>query len=84
MGCLFKITEIYEIFRKVNDSDTKVVVIKRPRFQNDDILMTDYSNINTSTIIPCAVEQKINPVSQVLTEAAMYAYGLQSFQYYTA
>ena len=46
--------------------------------------MTDYSNINTSTIIPCAVEQKINPVSQVLTEAAMYAYGLQSFQYYTA
>ena len=42
----------YELFRKVNDSDTEGVVIKRPRFQNGDILITDYTNINTSTIIP--------------------------------
>ena len=62
----------YELFRKVNDSDTEGVVIKRPHFQNDNILITDYTNINTSTVIPCAVEQKITTVSEVLTEAAMY------------
>ena len=37
---------------ELNDSDTEGVVIKRPRFQNGDILITDYTNINTSTIIP--------------------------------
>ena len=43
----------YEIFRKVNNIDTEGVVIKRPSFQNDDILITDYTNIiNTLTIIP--------------------------------
>ena len=43
----------YEIFRKVNNIDTEGVVIKRPPFQNDDILITDYTNIiNTLTIIP--------------------------------
>ena len=62
----------YELFRKVNDSDTEGVVIKRPRFQNDDILITDYTNINTSTIIPGTVEQKITTVSEVLTEASMF------------
>ena len=61
-----------EVFRKVHDSDTEGVVIKRPRFQNDDILITDYTNINTSTTIPCTVEQKITTVSEVLTEVAMF------------
>ena len=61
-----------ELFRKVHDSDTEGVVIKRPRFQNDDILITDYININNSTIIPCTVEQKITTVSEVLTEVAMF------------
>ena len=42
----------YELFRKVNNNDTEGVVIKRQHFQNDDILTTDYTNINTSTIIP--------------------------------
>ena len=62
----------YELFRKGNNSDTEGVVIKRPRFQNDDILITDYTNINTSTIIACTVEQKITTISEVLTEAAVY------------
>ena len=62
----------YELFRKVNNSDTEGVVIKRPRFQNDDILITDYTNINTSTIIPCTAKQKITTISEVLTEAAVY------------
>ena len=61
----------YELFRKVN-SDTEGVVIKRPRFQNGDILITDYININTSTIIPCTVEQEITTISEVLTKAAVY------------
>ena len=59
----------HELFRKVNDSDTEGLVIKRPRFQNDDILTINYTNINTSTIIPCRMEQKI--VSELLTEAPM-------------
>ena len=58
--------------RKVNNSDTEVVVIKRPCFQNDDILITDYTNINTSTIIPCTLEQKKTTISEVLTETAVY------------
>ena len=62
----------HELFRKVNSSDTEGVVIKRPSFQNDDILITDYTNTNTSTIIPCTVEQKITTISEVLTEAAVY------------
>ena len=63
----------YELFWKVNDSNAKGVVIKRPRFANDDILITVYNNISTSTIIPCTVEQKITTVSEVLTEAVMFA-----------
>ena len=62
----------YELFRKVNNSGTEGVVMKRPRFQNDDILTTDYTNFNTSTILPCTVEQKITTISEVLTEAAVY------------
>ena len=60
------------LFRKVNNSETESVITKRPYFQNDDILITDYTNINTSTIIPCTVEQKITAISEVLTEAAVY------------
>ena len=60
------------LFQKVNDSDTEDLVLKRPRFQNDDILITDYTNINTSIIIACTVQQKITTVSEVLTEAAMF------------
>ena len=33
----------YELFRKVNYSGTEGVVIKRPRLQNDDILITPTS-----------------------------------------
>ena len=62
----------YELFRKVNNSDTEGVLIKIPRFQNDNILITDYTNINTSTIIPCTVEQKTTTISEVLTEAVVY------------
>ena len=62
----------YELFREVNNSDTEGVVMKRPCFQNGDILITDYTNINTSTIIPCTVEQKITTISDILTEAAVY------------
>ena len=61
----------YELFRKVHNSDTEGVVTKRPCFQNHDILITDYTNINSSTIISCTVEQKITTIS-VLTKAAMY------------
>ena len=52
----------YELFQKVNNSHTEGVVKKRPRFQNDDILITDCTNINTSVIIPCTVEQKITTI----------------------
>ena len=62
----------YKLFWKVNDSDTESVVIKRPRFQNDDILKTDYTIFHTSTIIPCTVKEKITTISEVLTEAAMH------------
>ena len=48
------------------------LVIKRPRFQNDDILIANYTNINTSDIIPCTVEQKVTTISEILTEAAMH------------
>lgn len=61
----------YKLFWKVNDSDTESIVIKRPHFQNDDILITDYTIFHTSTIIPCTVKQKIT-ISEVLTEAAMH------------
>ena len=62
----------YKLFWKVNDSDTESIVIKRPHFQNDDILITDYTIFHTSTIIPCTVKQKITTISEVLTEAAMH------------
>ena len=62
----------YELFQKVNNSHIEGVVKKRPHFQNDDILITDCNNINTSVIIPCIVEQKITTISEVLTEAAVY------------
>ena len=53
-------------------TETEDVLIKSPCFQDDDIIITDYTNINTSTIILCTVEQKITTASKVLTEAAMY------------
>ena len=57
---------------QLESGDLKRVVIKRPRFQNDDILITDYTIFHTSTIIPCTVKQKITTISEVLTEAAMH------------
>ena len=62
----------YKLFQNVNNKDIEGVVIKRPRFQNDDILITDYTTINTSRIIPGKVEQKLTTISEVLSEPAMY------------
>ena len=62
----------YEFFQNIKNKDIEGVVIKIPRFQNDDILITDYTAINISRIIPDTVEQKLTTISEVLTEAAMY------------
>ena len=58
--------------KEVNNSDTEGIKIKRPRFQNDDILIADFTKIITSSIIPSTVKQKITKISEVLIEAAMH------------
>ena len=58
--------------KEVNNSDTEGIKIKRPRFQNDDILIADFTKIITSSIIPSTVKQKITKISEVLIEGAMH------------
>ena len=61
----------YELFRKFNNSDTEVVVIKKI-FIYINILITHYININTSSIIRSSVQQNITTISEVLAETIMY------------
>ena len=38
----------YKLFQKVNESKTEGVIIKKARIENDNILITDFTNVNTS------------------------------------
>ena len=61
----------YDFFHKVNESQTEEVIIKKPRIQNDDILITDYKKVSISAITQCVTKDlKIANIATVLGEAA--------------
>ena len=63
----------FDYFRKVNESQTEGVIIKKPRIQNDDILITDYTKVSISVITQCVTKHlKIENIATVLGEAALY------------
>ena len=63
----------YDLFRKINESQTELVVIKKLRIQNDDILITDYTKVNISAITQCLTKDlKIANIATVLGGAALY------------
>lgn len=66
----------YYVFKRIKDSKTEVVTIKNPRIQTDDVLMVDFSNINTLPWTPAvSVKVTITGILNVLTEhVCMTAY----------
>ena len=63
----------YDLFCKVNESQTEGVMIKKPRVQNGDILITDYTKVSISAITQCMIKDlKIANIATVLVEAALY------------
>ena len=69
---LFFTKQLYELFRKVNESQTEGVIIKKPCIQNDDILITDYTKVSISAITECMTKElKITNIATGLGEAAL-------------
>ena len=65
--------QCYDLFCKVNESQTKGVIIKKPRIQNGKILITDYTKVSISTITQCMTKDlKLTNIATVLGEAALY------------
>ena len=63
----------YYLFRKVNESQTEGVIIKKPRIQNDDISITDYAKVSISAVTQCVTKNlKITNIATVLGEAPLY------------
>ena len=63
----------YDLFRKVNAGQTEGVIMKKPRIQNHDILITDYTKTSISAIIQCMIKYlKIANIATVLGETALY------------
>ena len=62
----------YNLFYKVNESQTKGLIIKKPCTQNDDILITDYTKVSMSAITQGMTKNlKITNIASVLDEATL-------------
>ena len=63
----------YTLFQSLNDSQTQGVVIKRPRMQDDNILITDYSQIKKKTLkSPESESLKVTSVEGAFSECALF------------
>ena len=69
--CLTKLR--YNLLHKVNERQMEGVTIKKPRIQNDNILIPDYRKLSISAITQCLTKDlKIANIVVVLGEAALY------------